>query len=368
MLHMSQLNSQGALPSQIITEMVRAGTILGSEEKNIRPSSLDLSVSDEIYKVEGVFQPRPGETVREVLDQIKKENHSIDDPLLRDQMYIARLNEKLELPKSVYAFCNPKSTSGRIDTHVRLIADGVPRYDAISHGFSGELWVSLVPKTFPIKLYKGVTLNQLRFFTADTRLSELEIELALSSEKLLWNKKALSYEELSMKDNDGSLVLSLDLQNDILGYKGKKVDEVIDLSKIKEYDWRNFFEPIEKNGGGFVYLEQNAFYILSTLEAVRVPPSLACEMVPMDERSGEFRSHYAGFIDPGWGYGKEGNGEGRPLTLEVRPFEDIIVRNGQPIGKIKFERMTQLPREHYDELDSNYTVQTGPKLAKHFKQ
>jgi len=276
---MLQLNSQGALPSQTIAKMVKAGVIKGSEEKNIRPASLDLSVSDEIYKVEGVFQPKPEETVRQVLEQIKKQDHSIDHPLGRDQMYVARLNESLTLPKGVYAFCNPKSTSGRIDMHVRLIADGVSRYDAITPGFQGELWISLVPKTFPIKLYEGVTLNQLRFFTGDTRLSELEIELALASEKLLWNDHALLYDELSIKDNDGSLVLSLDLQNDILGYKGKPVDEAVDLSNIKHYDREAFFEHIKKNGD-FVYLEQGAFYILSTFEAVRVPPSLAGTVLP----------------------------------------------------------------------------------------
>jgi dCTP deaminase len=116
-----------------------------------------------------------------------------------------------------------------------------------------------------------------------------------------------------------------------------------------------------------VYLKKGAFYILSTNEAVRVPPELACEMVPMDERSGEFRSHYAGFIDPGWGWGEKGEGKGRPLTLEVRPFEDLIVRHGQPIAKIKFERVNEVPVAAYDSMGSNYIKQSGPKLAKHFK-
>lgn len=363
-------NGRGALPHQTIMKMIRAGFITGAIEDNVRPASLDLSVSNEIYKVEGIFQPRIGETVRAVLKKIKKEKFSLDKPLLPEQMYIARLNEKLSLPGSVYAYCNPKSTSGRVDVHVRLIADGVPRYDAINPGgFSGELWVSIVPKTFPIKLYEGISLNQLRFFNSDTRFNDLETEIAMKQYDLIWsakNSKPHTFEELKINDRDGSIILTLMLQGDNLGYEGIVSREVLDLSKICHFDSKKFFKKI-KSRNGHVYLKKGAFYILSTNEAVRVPPELACEMVPMDERSGEFRSHYAGFIDPGWGWGKKGEGKGRQLTLEVRPFEDLIVRHGQPIAKIKFERITEIPDLVYDMTSSNYVKQSGPKLAKHFK-
>jgi dCTP deaminase len=191
----------------------------------------------------------------------------------------------------------------------------------------------------------------------------------MKKHKLLWRQKnasAYDYEDITVRDNDGSLILTLDLESECLGYEGIVSDAVIDLSKIKHYDHKKFFKPVKKKGD-FVYLKKDAFYILSTHEGVRVPPELSCEMVSMDDRSGEFRSHYAGFIDPGWGWGKTGEGKGRPLTLEVRPFEDIIVRQGQPIGKIKFERMTEVPELVYDATSSNYIVQSGPKLAKHFK-
>jgi dCTP deaminase len=360
---------RGALPSQTILEMIEAGFVKGAKRENVRPSSLDLSLSDEIYAVEGIFQPKPGETVRQVLDLIQKKRHSIKDPLICDQMYLARLNETIQMPSTVYGFCNPKSTSGRIDVHVRLIADGVSRYDAVTPGFAGELWISIVPKTFPIRLYEGVSLNQLRFFNGDTRLSDLELEIAVKRHNLLWRldgNSAYEYDEIKIRDNDSSILLTLDLGSEILGYVGVKTDEVLDLKKIKFYDLKKFFKPIEKKGS-FVYLKKGKFYILSTGEAVRVPPDLACEMVPMDERSGEFRSHYAGFIDPGWGWGKKGEGKGRPLTLEVRPFEDIIVRHRQPIAKVRFECVTEVPKDVYDAIGSNYVVQTGPKLAKHFK-
>lgn len=363
-------NQKGALPHQTIVKMINAGFISGAQEKNVRPASLDVSLSSEIYKVEGIFQPRVGETVREVLKKIKKEKFSLDKPLVRDQMYIARLKETLDLPKSVYAFCNPKSTSGRVDVHVRLIADGVPRYDAVTPaGFKGELWVAIMPKSFPVKMYEGISLNQLRFFNTDTRLNELETELAMRQYDLIWNARkprSFKYEELKIRDGDGSIILTLDLEGEVLGYEGVISNEVLDLSKISHYDAKKFFKPV-KMKNGHLYLKKGSFYILSTNEAVRVPPELACEMVSMDERSGEFRSHYAGFIDPGWGWGEKGEGQGRQLTLEVRPFEDLIVRHNQPIAKIKFERLTEIPELVYDATNSNYVKQVGPKLAKHFK-
>ena len=362
-------NERGALSARQITQLMRAKFIVGAATKNIRPASLDLSLSNEIYKVEGVFQPRPKESVRDVLKLIKKEKHDITEPLERDHIYLARLNESLLLPESVYGYCNPKSTSGRIDLHVRILADGVSRYDAVSPaGYKGELWMVMQPKSFPVQVFEGATLSQLRLFTADTRFNELELEIAMKEHQLLWRqkeKKPLLYGEIKIRDNDGSLVLTLDLSGELLGYKCIYPDEVLALEKVDHYDSARFFTPITARGG-LVTLKKNEFYILSTREAVRVPPELACEMAPMDERSGDFRSHYAGFIDPGWGWGKKGEGVGRPLTLEVRPFEDLVVRHGQPMGKIKFERMIETP-DSYDAIGSNYLHQWGPRLAKQFK-
>lgn len=361
---------RGAIPYQTIHEMIKAGFIEGAAKPNVRPASLDLSVSDEAYIVDGIFQPRCGETVRQVLAQVVKKTHSLSKPLQTGEMYIVRLNEKMELPSSVYGFCNPKSTSGRNDVHVRVIADGVPRYDALTpSGWRGELWMSIIPKTFPIKLSPGQTLAQLRLFNSDTRLDELELEIALKEHRLIWDQEKgapLMYEDIKVRDNDHSIILTLDLRGDIVGYEGVATTDAIDLSKVGHFDPKKFFKPVYAKKG-YVNLKKNKFYILSTLEAVRVPPSLACEMVSMDERSGEFRSHYAGFIDPGWGWGKKGEGKGRPLTLEVRPFEDLMIRHGQPIAKIRFERVAELPGLFYDATSSNYIQQSGPKLSKYFK-
>lgn len=360
---------QGALPSQIIRELIKAKAVRGAHESNIKPSSLDLSLSDEAYEVSGIFQPRKRESVERVLEAIATKKHDLGDPMKVGSHYVVRLQETLALPEQVYAFCNPKSTSGRIDVHVRLLADGVSRYDSIPNGYRGSLWVAVTPKTFSVRLHPNVSINQLRFFTHDTRLSSLEMELALRGDKLLWNPKGKPYDlaDLRIWDNDGSLILTLDLDSDPLGYVGKPSEEVVDTMRIGEHAYSKFFKAIPKENE-YIVLKQGSFYILSTHEYVRVPPHLACEMVPMDERSGEFRSHYAGFIDPGWGWGKKGEGKGRPLTLEVRPFEDLVIRKGQPIGKIKFERLTDEPEIVYDTIESNYIQQSGPKLAKFFKQ
>ncbi len=364
-------NKKGALPSQIIRRMFESGYIKNITEDQIKPSSLDLTLSNEVYEVEGIFQPRPNETVREVLSKIKRKKFSFDKVLKKNQMYLIRLNEEIRLPENVYGYCNPKSSSGRVDIHVRLIADRVSRYDSLTPGWQGEVWVSIMPKSFSVIVAPGQSYNQIRFFNSDTRLSDIELELAMHKDKLLWHfidqKTPYEYSHIKIRDNDGSIIQRLDLESsDIVGYVGKKVSKVIDLSKINFYKSADFFEPIHRNGE-FIYLKKDYFYILSTTEAVRVPPHYACEMVPMDERSGEFRSHYAGFIDPGWGWGKDGEGKGRPLTLEVRPFEDIVVRNKQPIAKIKFEHMSEVPDLVYDAMDSNYKVQTGPRLSKNFK-
>ena len=367
---MSQ-HGQGALAPRAIREMCDAGFVTGAESTNIRQASLDLSISEEVYQVDGIFQPRRGESVRDVLELVGTRAHNLEQPLERNTMYIARLNETLALPSSVYGFANPKSTTGRLDIHARLIADGVPRYDSVTPaGYTGELWASIVPKTFPIKMRPGQSVNQIRFFTADTRFDELELEIAMKQDGLIWNigqDQPLAYGDLVNRDGDGAALLTLDGTRALIGFRGIPGDEPVDLDGVDQHDPALFFEPVYKHEDDYIRLSQNEFYILSTREAVKVPPHLACEMAPMDERSGDFRSHYAGFIDPGWGYGTDGDAHGRPLTLEVRPFENIIARDHQPIAKIRFERLTTPAEEAYDAMDSNYTIQTGPKLAKQFR-
>ena len=362
------MNKQGALSDSYIKRLIASGHIKGATDAHVRPGSLDLSLSEEVYKVESIFQPRRGEKVRDVLSHVKAERHDPIKPLARDTIYLWRLNEILALPQSVYGYCNPKSSTGRLDLHARLIADGVPRYDSVwPKGFHGELWLSVMTKSFPICVSPGDSLTQIRFFNADTRMNELDIEIEHHKSPLICHPdsgETISFNELEGQDGDGTILLSIDLESTIVGYESVPSAHVVDLAR-RDHDSKLFFEEIYAEKG-MLHLKRDHFYILSSYESVITPPDLACEMVPMDERSGEFRSHYAGFIDPGWGWGIDGEGKGRQLTLEVRPFEDIVVRHRQPIAKIRFERLIEKPETVYDMTDSNYVTQRGPKLGKFF--
>lgn len=364
--------SKGALAAEQIQELIEAGYITGAQLQHVSPASLDLTLSDEAYQISGLLLPRAGETVREAIELMNAKPVALSEPLQAQHMYLIRCSEHVALPQQVYGYCNPKSSTGRLDTHVRVLADGVPRYDSITPGgYHGELWLAVHPQSFALQVHSGTPLTQLRLFTADTRLSELELEVALQRDRLLYHPdkdEVISYESLVAHDQDGALLLTALINgSDVCGYECiADPSSVIDVARVGEYAAADFFKPIYAHDD-VLQLTRNKFYILSAAERVRIPPTLASEMVPMDERSGDFRSHYAGFLDPGWGWGQSGEGLGRPFTLEVRPFEDIVVRESQPIAKIKFERMAREPAVHYDTKASHYLTQNGPKLAKQFQ-
>lgn len=366
----------GALPIQEIRELMGSGAVVNATEGCLNPASLDLTLSDEIYRVGGIFQPRAGERVRDLIEELGPFRHDLRLPLERGVVYIAKLNEEFALPSNVYGYCNPKSSTGRNDLHVRTLADGVSRYDAITpKGYQGPLWIAIVAKSIPVLLREGDRLSQVRFFTLDTRFDELELEMALSRDKLIWSPEGepIKYHDMQSSDKDGSVILTVDLsgwdymgEKNIVGMTPRKSNKVLDFSR-QDHDLWEYFEPL-RLCKGVLLIGNGGFAILSGRECVRVPPHLACEMASMDDRNGEFRAHYAGFIDPGWGY-ENGNGKGRQLTLELRAFEDLILRPGQGIAKIKFERMRQVPEVAYDEVStSNYCNQVGPRPSKHFSQ
>lgn len=362
----------GALPSQMIHGILDAGFITGSQKENVRPGSLDLSITDEVYRVRGVFLPSHDETVYDAISRVGGIQLRGEKILLEQGCcYCIKLAESIKrLPADVYSYCNPKSSSGRVDLHVRLLVDHSSRYDAIDKNYSGPLWVLLVPKTFSVLVSPGLTLNQIRFFTRDTRFDELALDTHFGLRGgLLYDESAsrFAYKDVRHTDGDGSILLSLGLNYPVPGFEAIEIGEPIDLLLKNHYDPKYFFREISVNNESIV-LNSGSFYILSSKEYVRVPPNLACEMRPMDERSGDLRSHYAGFIDPGWGVGSDGVGVGRPLTLEVRSWDRrLIIRDGQPIAKIRFEFMTDDPTEHYDQMSPTYGSQAGPKLGKQFQ-
>lgn len=365
------MRKKGAFPDHRIADFIDNNLISYAVKKNIRPASIDLALSEEIYRVDGIVQPKSHEIVRGVLPELDPKLFRFDSPLECNVTYLARLEETFNLATQVYGHTNPKSSSGRTDLHVRVIADGVPQFDSLPGGMSREAWLVIIPKSFPVILTPGTTLAQARFFSGDTRFDDTDLEIAMKKDGLLWHKdgRPIFYEDLEVSDRDGSIILTIDLSPSIPGWECLGSSRVLDFAKKKSYRPDDFFRPLQRENGK-VRLRRSGFYIFYTKERVRVPLHLACEMLPMHERQGEFRSHKAGFVDPGWGCGKDGEGKGRRLVLEISPFEDIVFRDGQPVARIQFERLTDLPEFSYDDLDvSNYKEEPeNPQLGKQFLQ
>ena len=366
-------SGKGALPAQTIREMIEAEMIAGANPDNIRPASLDLSVTELAFRVEGIFLPFPHELVTDVLGSLETVEYNLEAPLERGVTYAIKLSESLRLPQSVYAYSNPKSSTGRNGVFSRVIADNVSNFDSAEpKGFKGDLLLIVTPGYFPIKIATGTTLSQMRFFSADTRFSRTDLEISFERDRLLWvndGSRPYHYEEVIVDEiTHASLILSVDLTGDIVGWECLGVNRVLEWDRIKHYNPLDFFRPI-KTRNGRVHLKEGGLYIFRTKQRVRVPPHLACEMVPMDARKGEWRTHFAGYIDPAWGWGVNGNGCGRGLVLEVKPYEDSIFRDDLPVTGVKFEKMSELPEIAYDSFSgSHYTEETDtPHLAKQFR-
>lgn len=364
------MNEFGALPRQALVGLIEAGRITEIEEKLAQPASLDLPVSDEWYRVNSIFLPRTGEPVRNCLKRLEAREHDPNSILECGVNYLVKVAGNFSFLPSIYGYANPKSTTGRTDVHVRMVADGVPSYDsAAPEGWQGELWLLVTPKSFPVRVPPGTALAQLRLCNHNTKLARTELELEVERRKLLWTLEGESIhcEDQLVRVDEGSLVLTVNLNGDTVGWQCLGPATAFDFGAgAGSIDPSEFFEPLSVRNGS-LRLREGRFYILSTREAIRVPPELACEMRPLDPRWGELRTHYAGFIDPGWGWGKKGEGKGRPITLEVRPFENMTLTHGQPIGRIRFERMTEEPDVLYEVGVSHYSAQLGPRLAKQFK-
>ena len=364
------MQKAGALPIQELIELHATGFLQNVPKESFQPASIDLSVGEEMYRIEGSVLPRREETIRTILSDFKISKIDFNQVLAPGQIYLCKVAEGIKLPADIYGFTNPKSSTGRNDIHVRVLADKVPRFDSLPRGFQGEIWFLISSRNFPLKLTIGDKLAQLRLFNADTRLDQAELEVVYVKHQLLWRSdgQPLALHELKISDHDGSVILTIDLKyNDIIGYQAKQNTPVLEFSK-RGHKVEDFFEPIERPKNGHIILQNGKFYILATLEKCRVPIDFAAEMAPMDERAGEFRSHYAGFIDPGWGHGKHGDVKGLPLVLEVRPFDDnLLIRHNQSICKLKYERLRSIPEQIYGETSSHYhDKQTRVLLSKHF--
>ncbi len=357
----------GVLPKQMLREVCEAGCVTGVGERYLNPASIDLPLADEAYRLESIFLPQRGENVRDLLPLVGATPHNFSNPFEVGVPYLIRIEWEWKLPSMVYGYANPKSSTGRLGFFCRTVADRVDMYEAlVGSGWSGEHWVLARPDYFPVLVQPGLALSQMRLFDGKSFLDDLRTELAIMNFGLLFNEKRerLPFDE--ERRHADSFLLTLRVGED-MGWECHGTRKILDMSKKNFYEPEDFFKPIRVTNGKYI-LRKGGFYILTTRERVMVPPYLSAELRAIDPRLGEFRSHAAGYIDAGWGYGKEGEECGRPITLEVIPQEDMLVRNGQTVARIRYECMKEIPETAYDAAESNYTDQQTARLSKHFKK
>jgi dCTP deaminase len=352
-LHIHTLFASGALKS--------ARPLDGDQ---VQPASLDLRLGAKAYRVRASFMPGPHKTVMDKLDQLKL--HEIDlthgAVLETGCVYVVPLLESLALPANLSASANPKSSTGRLDIFTRIISDYAQEFDKIPAGYNGPLYIEVSPRTFPIVVRQGSRLSQIRFRKGRAQIDESELSLLHASDTLV--------NEASPNISGGGVALSIDLTGQadrLIGYRGKHHTSVVDVDKRDAHDVLDFWEPIYDRGAKELVLDPDEFYILVSREAVHVPPLYAAEMTPFDPLVGEFRVHYAGFFDPGFGNAGAG-GIGSRAVLEVRSHEvPFILEHGQIVGRLVYEHMLARPTALYGaDLKSNYQAQ-GLKLSKHFR-
>ena len=358
----------GVLPYQTLQGFIECGVITGISTDYVNPASIDLPLSAEAYRVEYNFLPVRGEIIRTMLSTVGATRHDLAFPLEVGVTYLVRIDGRITLPKGVYGYANPKSSTGRNNVHVTLIADGVDQYDSVlNFGVrNGELWVLITPGSYPVKVSAGLALNQLRLFNGTSFLSPVEILMARERYGLFFTPDGNKFARDALLDHRESFFLSLRFGKGRIGWECRGVsNRVLDMTKIDYYQPEEFFEPVYARGDT-LDLRMGSFYILSTDERVLVPPNLSAELRAMDPRMGEFRAHTAGYIDPGWGWGGDVP-IGNPITLEFVIFKPIMIRPTQNVVRIRFERMFNEPNVHYTAANSNYIIQNAAKLSKHFK-
>jgi len=364
----SSRHSTGLLPSQEIRKLIADGVVTGDrpiDDEQIQPASLDLRLGPVAYRIRASFLPGSRNTVAEKMANFTM--HEIDltggAVLEKGCVYLVPVMERLALKRRITALANPKSSTGRLDIFTRLITDRATEFERVPEGYAGPLYAEISPRTFSVLVRMGTRLSQLRFRRGAPSATDAAMRRLHASEPLVQTEDQNAVIERGV-------AISVDLGsagNDTpIGYRAKKHADLIDLAKIAHYDRRDFWEPLTPSPRGLV-LNPDDFYILASKESVSVPPDHAAEMVPYDPWTGEFRVHYAGFFDPGFGH-RAGGGQGTRAVLEVRSHDvPFVIEDGQIVGRLIYERLTELPEKLYGTgIGSSYQRQ-GLTLSKQFR-
>lgn len=332
--------SEGVLPDSEIEALIEAGSVQAQTpfaDGQVQPASLDLRLSDDVYRIRASFLPGKGGSVGRLLHEGDLQMHRLDISngavLETGCVYLALLEERLKLPPEISGRANPKSSTGRIDVFTRIVTDGGAAFDEIPAGYDGPLYLEVSPRTFSVLARRGDRLSQLRLRRGGHKpLKEVVFSIDLTAAE------------------DGPV-----------GWRARRHAGVVDLQRVGKHAIADFWEPVFPHKGRLV-LHPDEFYILASKETVKVASTQAAEMAPIAPELGEFRAHYAGFFDPGFG----GNEGGSRAVLEVRTRDvPFILEDGQPVGKLVYEPMTAKPRALYGAVGSHYQGQ-GLRLSKHF--
>ena len=333
------MSATGVLPSQAIAAMISSGEITLAKDPDtdqIQPASLDLRLGHKAYRLRASFLAGRGRKVMDRLDDFKMHEIDLSDGAVLEKgcVYLVELMEGLNLSSDITAVANAKSSTGRLDLLTRVITDQGIEFDRIDGGYSGPLYAEICPRSFSVLVQPGLRLNQIRFRRGQVVLSDAELAELHKTSKLVDGDAQI----------DGGLGFSvdLDLPKGLVGYRAKPHTGLIDLSKIGHYEINDFWEPVYTDDKTII-LDPGAFYILVSREAVHIPPDCAAEMAPYLAMVGEFRVHYAGFFDPGFGHANAG-GAGSRGVLEVRNNEaPFALEHGQCVGRLVYEKMTEVP-------------------------
>lgn len=336
------------LPSQQIAALIDAGHVLVAPGRNmtaregrlpqtLQPASLDLTLGERAYRMRASFLPGDNGRVEDGIEALCLHEIDLNKGAVLETgcIYLIELGERLDLPEDISALANPKSSTGRLDVFARLIGQSSARFDALPPGYSGSIWLEVAPRTFPVLVRTGDRLSQMRFRRgASNPLRKQTVSLDLSPDA------------------------------DIVGYRARRHSGLVDLRGVGQHAALDYWEPVRLTNGGLI-LEPEEFYILASREAVEIPVGEAAEMAPIDTEIGEFRAHYAGFFDPGFGVADAG-GAGSRAVLEVRGRDvPFLLAHGQPVAHLVFEALADVPDNLYGANGSSYQAQ-GLRLSKHF--
>ena len=363
--------TSGILPSQDISNLIARGNVSASPAINpdhIQPASLDLRLGDMAHRVRASFLPGPNSTVEAKIRELRMTRVDLTGaPVFeKDCVYIIPLVEELNLPENISGKANPKSTTGRLDIFTRLITDYGTEFDRVPPGYKGKLYAEVVSRTFTVALRAGMRLSQLRFVQGNPRSSDRAIRGLDREEPLVYDEDSPGKARV-----ERGLRITINLEGaegEIIAYKAKRYAPAIELDKINFYPTEEFWEVRHQNANKTLILEPGDFYILASKERVSVPPEFAAEMVPFDPSDGEFRIHYAGFFDPGFGFGS-GDIKGTPAVLEVRAHEvPFLMEHGQLVGRLNYMPLLSRPHKIYGtNIGSSYQHQ-ALTLSKQFRR